>query len=114
MKVKCSKYPEEKCQYCEDRTWKECNGCKFNLYQNVGTWDKPQHDGFKKYNIDKEQEIMRDTIRIINTSKTYTLDVNKINTLEDVKKVLDGLCIKITLREGLTSDMYEKLKDYLK
>lgn len=64
--------------------------------------------------MDKQHEIMKDTIRLINTSTTYTLDISKIKTLDDVKKVLEGLDIKITLFEGIPSDRYEKLKDYLK
>jgi len=48
LKVQCSKYPKEKCQYCEDKTWEMCDGCKFNLYQNIGALGKSQHDGFKK------------------------------------------------------------------
>lgn len=64
--------------------------------------------------MNKQAEIMRDTIKIIKTSKTYTLDINTIQTLEDVKKVLDGLNIQITVMEGTTNDRYEKLKHYLK
>lgn len=48
------------------------------------------------------------------TINVYKLDIDKIKTLEDVKKVLDALDIQITLRQGLTSNKYEKLKDYLK
>lgn len=64
--------------------------------------------------MNKQAEIMRDTIKRIKTSKTYTLDINTIQTLEDVKKVLDGLNIQITVMEGTTNDRYEKLKHYLK
>lgn len=64
--------------------------------------------------MNKQAEIMRDTIKRTKTSKTYTLDINTIQTLEDVKKVLDGLNIQITVMEGTTNDRYEKLKHYLK
>lgn len=37
------------------------------------------------------------------TSNTFSFDVSKINTLEDVKRVLEGLDIKVTV-----------LKEYLK
>lgn len=64
--------------------------------------------------MNKQAEIMRDIIKTINASKTYTLDMSKINTLDDVKKVLQGLDIQITVTEGTTNDRYEKLKYYLK
>ena len=64
--------------------------------------------------MNKQTEIMIDAIKTMNTSKTYTLDINKIQTLEDVKKVLEGLDIQITVIEGTTNDRYEKLKYYLK
>ena len=64
--------------------------------------------------MDTEQKIMKNTIDMLKTSRTYTLNMDKINTLEDVKNVLHGLNIQITLMEGLTSIQYERLKDYLK
>lgn len=64
--------------------------------------------------MNKQTEIMIDAIKTMNTSKIYTLDINKIQTLEDVKKVLEGLDIQITVIEGTTNDRYEKLKYYLK
>ena len=64
--------------------------------------------------LNAETLMMRDTVNIINTSKTYTLDISKIHTLDDVKKVLEGIDLKITLMDGTTNESYEKLKDYLK
>jgi hypothetical protein len=75
---------------------------KFDANKNMKKW------------LNAEQLLMRDTVNIINTSKTYILDMSKINTLEDVKKVLEGMDYRITLMEGTTSESYEKLKDYLK
>lgn len=37
-------------------------------------------------------------------SKTYRLDLDKIKTLEDVKKILGALNIEITIKDGIISD----------
>jgi len=75
---------------------------KFNANENMKKW------------LNAETLMMKDTMNIINTSKTYTLDISKIHTLDDVKKVLEGIDLKITLMDGTTNESYEKLKDYLK
>ena len=43
---------------------------------------------------------------------THKLNINKVKTLEDVIKIIDALNIEVTIREGETSEMYEKLKEY--
>lgn len=63
--------------------------------------------------MSKQSELLRGALNAISKSKQYTLDVNKINTLEDVKKVLEGLDFRIVLMEGTKNEEYEKLKDYL-
>ena len=64
--------------------------------------------------MSKQNEIMNEVFRVALTSNTFSLDVSKINTLEDVKRVLEGLDIKVTVLNGTTNKQYEALKEYLK
>lgn len=72
----------------------------------------------KKYKeeeiYDKQAEIMRGTIRSIDTAKVYRLDKDNIKTLDDIKNVLEGICGEILIPEGLSVTKFDKLKDYLK
>lgn len=49
-KVQCSKYPEEKCKYCEDKTFEKCEFCIYNLYHDCKSFKKAQ-DFFEKANL---------------------------------------------------------------
>lgn len=49
-KVKCSKYPKEKCKYNEDRTFEKCEFCMYNLYHDLESF-KAARDYFKKDNV---------------------------------------------------------------
>ena len=53
-----------------------------------------------------------DILKISNDREiTKTLNVNMIQTLDDVKRILEFLDIKITLKEGVINNRYEKVKD---
>ena len=47
IKVQCSKYPQEKCEYCEKRIFLMCDMCKFNMYQSLNGF-KMDKDFFMK------------------------------------------------------------------
>lgn len=51
----------------------------------------------------------------VNSTEIYKLDVSKINSLEDVKAVLDGLTIGITIDPKWKdqNEIYQKLQPYL-
>jgi len=86
MKLKCSKYPKEKCEHLENKTYDTClGGCKFNLYQNAGIIYT--YDGFKKFseNINKETPI--------------TEEVNKL-ILNDLRNTLITRYIQLEFKDG--------------
>lgn len=67
-------------------------------------FDKLEHSQNKETKMD-------DFIKLNIYNVTKRLNVEKIKTLEDVKRVLEFLDIKITVQEGLTNPRYEKVKD---
>lgn len=61
------------------------------------------------------EEYKTATINLNNEYKTYKLNVDKINSLEDVKEVLDGLNISLTIKSGCTTSKFklDKLLKYM-
>ena len=60
--------------------------------------------------------VLKDKIDLVFERKTYRLNTDKIKTLEDVKEVLDGLNISITIQNGITSHKgydFDKLLKYM-
>lgn len=53
-------------------------------------------------------------IKLPKVVETYSLDMNKINTIDDIKIILEGLDIKIIVKDGVENKQYEALKKYLK
>lgn len=47
LKIKCSKYPEEKCVNYENRTFKDCKLCIYNMYHSLESINNSK-DYFKK------------------------------------------------------------------
>lgn len=68
-KVKCSKYPKEKCFHCENKVFEPCMFCKHNLYQDIRFRDKlsdffvPNFElAYKKILIIAEMGAGKDTV----------------------------------------------------
>ena len=88
MKVECSKYPEEKCQHCEDKQFMPCMQCKFNLYQNIGNWTDGSKDHFVAYanvaTVDYINSIIN-PIKVEASSFTINPVINNCITADGVK-----------------------------
>lgn len=52
------------------------------------------------------------TIKInLNQPITYTLKTDRIQNLDDIKRVLEFLNIQVTINDGITKTGYEKVRD---
>lgn len=111
-----------------------CNGKTIKVCEQDGVKVLKFKDDFKRIFLDNEvteatYKLVKDnkpnmltfeqTIKMpdkffnIDEVKKYTLDIEKINNLEDVKKILESM-IELNIPPGITSSKYEKLKHYLK
>lgn len=101
---KC-RQPIEIYPHWEEVICKRCgalNNLKYNLAEDNNL---VYYDNTEFINELKGFRINKDTIR------QKRLNINKIKTLEDVKRVLEFLDIKVDIKEGLIRKGFDKVED---
>lgn len=67
----------------------------------------------KKNNLKKIKQLWDSSNIKISSNPTYKLKLNidKIKTMDDIKRILEFMNIEVEMRDGLTRQGFEKVKD---